>query len=84
MCTCLDQHHMTFFTCSGFSPSSSLTRAPWCSFSSGLGGSKYISFEQRQWHNECFNCKRCSVSLVGRGFLTSNDDILCPDCGTQN
>uniref|UniRef100_A0A8C5GJN0 Four and a half LIM domains protein 2-like n=1 Tax=Gouania willdenowi TaxID=441366 RepID=A0A8C5GJN0_GOUWI len=48
---------------------------------SGLGGSKYISFEQRQWHNDCFNCKKCSVSLVGRGFLTSKDDILCPDCG---
>uniref|UniRef100_A0A665SXF0 LIM zinc-binding domain-containing protein n=1 Tax=Echeneis naucrates TaxID=173247 RepID=A0A665SXF0_ECHNA len=48
---------------------------------SGLGGSKYISFEQRQWHNNCFNCKKCSASLVGRGFLTSNDDIICPDCG---
>uniref|UniRef100_G3PQG6 LIM zinc-binding domain-containing protein n=1 Tax=Gasterosteus aculeatus TaxID=69293 RepID=G3PQG6_GASAC len=47
---------------------------------SGLGGSKYISFEQRQWHNDCFNCKKCCMSLVGRGFLTSKDDILCPDC----
>lgn len=49
--------------------------------SSGLGGSKYISFEERQWHNDCFNCKKCSVSLVGRGFLTERDDILCPECG---
>ncbi|XP_037646898.1 four and a half LIM domains protein 2 [Sebastes umbrosus] len=48
---------------------------------SGLGGSKYISFEERQWHNDCFNCKKCSVSLVGRGFLTERDDILCPECG---
>lgn len=48
---------------------------------SGLGGSKYISFEERQWHNDCFNCKKCLVSLVGRGFLTERDDILCPDCG---
>uniref|UniRef100_A0A8C2XQQ5 LIM zinc-binding domain-containing protein n=1 Tax=Cyclopterus lumpus TaxID=8103 RepID=A0A8C2XQQ5_CYCLU len=47
---------------------------------SGLGGSKYISFEQRQWHNDCFNCKRCCVSLVGRGFLTSKEEILCPEC----
>uniref|UniRef100_G3PQH0 LIM zinc-binding domain-containing protein n=1 Tax=Gasterosteus aculeatus aculeatus TaxID=481459 RepID=G3PQH0_GASAC len=53
--------------------------APLCCFS-GLGGSKYISFEQRQWHNDCFNCKKCCMSLVGRGFLTSKDDILCPDC----
>ncbi|XP_061685545.1 four and a half LIM domains protein 2-like isoform X2 [Syngnathoides biaculeatus] len=48
---------------------------------SGLGGSKYISFQERQWHNDCFNCKRCCVSLVGRGFLTCNDDVFCPDCG---
>ncbi|KAM8872335.1 four and a half LIM domains protein 2-like isoform 1-T1 [Synchiropus picturatus] len=48
---------------------------------SGLGGSKYIAFEQRQWHNDCFNCKKCSGSLVGRGFLTCKDDIFCPDCG---
>jgi len=47
----------------------------------GLGGSKYISFEERQWHNDCFNCKKCLVSLVGRGFLTERDEILCPDCG---
>ncbi|KPP62974.1 four and a half LIM domains 2a-like [Scleropages formosus] len=49
----------------------------------GLGGSKYISFEERQWHHDCFNCKRCAVSLVGRGFLTQRDDILCPDCGKE-
>ncbi|ETE73873.1 Four and a half LIM domains protein 2 [Ophiophagus hannah] len=47
----------------------------------GLGGTKYISFEERQWHNDCFNCKKCSLSLVGRGFLTERDDILCPECG---
>ncbi|MCI4392739.1 hypothetical protein PGIGA_G00149220 [Pangasianodon gigas] len=48
---------------------------------SGLGGSKYISFEERQWHHDCFNCTNCAVSLVGRGFLTERDNILCPDCG---
>ncbi|NXB76270.1 FHL2 protein, partial [Donacobius atricapilla] len=48
---------------------------------SGLGGTKYISFEERQWHNDCFNCKKCSLSLVGRGFLTERDDIFCPECG---
>lgn len=50
-------------------------------FPTGLGGTKYISFEERQWHNDCFNCKKCSLSLVGRGFLTERDDILCPECG---
>lgn len=47
----------------------------------GLGGTKYISFEERQWHKHCFNCTKCSLSLVGRGFLTERGDILCPDCG---
>ncbi|XP_028846649.1 four and a half LIM domains protein 2a [Denticeps clupeoides] len=47
---------------------------------SGLGGSKYISFEERQWHIDCFNCKKCSVSLVGQGFLTDCEDIFCPEC----
>ncbi|XP_077452108.1 four and a half LIM domains protein 2-like [Stigmatopora argus] len=46
----------------------------------GLGGSKYISFNERQWHNDCFNCRKCCVSLVGQGFLTCNNDIFCPDC----
>uniref|UniRef100_A0A3Q3KCH3 LIM zinc-binding domain-containing protein n=1 Tax=Monopterus albus TaxID=43700 RepID=A0A3Q3KCH3_MONAL len=40
---------------------------------------EYISFEQ--WRSKCFNCKRCCVSLVGQGFLTCKDNILCTDCG---
>ncbi|KAM3842731.1 four and a half LIM domains protein 2-like [Diretmus argenteus] len=47
---------------------------------SGAGGSKYVSFEERQWHNDCFNCQKCSVSLIGRGFATARDDVYCPDC----
>ncbi|KAG7255464.1 hypothetical protein CRUP_028039 [Coryphaenoides rupestris] len=34
-----------------------------------------------RWHNDCFNCKKCSMSLVDRGFLTERNDILCPECG---
>lgn len=53
---------------------------------------KYISYEGRSWHNECFNCDTCSGSLVGRGFITddagkasSGDDedtmlFICADC----
>ncbi|MBN3318218.1 FHL2 protein, partial [Atractosteus spatula] len=52
-------------------------------FLSGLAGVKYISFEERQWHSECFSCMKCSVSLVGRGFLTHRDDVLCTDCGRE-
>jgi len=47
----------------------------------GLGGTKFISFDDRHWHSDCFGCYRCNVSLVGRGFLTAENDIICPECG---
>ena len=50
-------------------------------FPSGIGGTKFISFEDRHWHSECFVCYKCTASMVGRGFLMNGDDILCPDCG---
>lgn len=54
-----------------------------CLMCAGLAGAKYISFEERQWHSECFTCVQCAVSLVGRGFLTQRDNILCTDCGRE-
>jgi LIM domain-containing protein 2 len=47
----------------------------------GLGTTKFISFDDRHWHNDCFQCYKCQTSLVGRGFVVSGDDVLCPDCG---
>ncbi|ESO89101.1 hypothetical protein LOTGIDRAFT_229023 [Lottia gigantea] len=47
----------------------------------GIGGTKFISFEERHWHSDCFNCAKCNGSMVGKGFLMSGQDILCPDCG---
>jgi hypothetical protein len=52
-------------------------------FKIGVGGTRYISFEDRHWHNDCFACQHCRTSLVGRGFLTEGPDILCPDCGKK-
>lgn len=46
----------------------------------GFGGGKYISFEERQWHQPCFTCTQCSVSLVGAGFFPDGERILCRDC----
>ncbi|XP_038124578.1 four and a half LIM domains protein 3-like [Cyprinodon tularosa] len=46
----------------------------------GFGDGKYVSFEERQWHQPCFKCSRCSVSLVGSGFFPDRDQILCKDC----
>ncbi|KAF5288727.1 hypothetical protein FQA39_LY15299 [Lamprigera yunnana] len=50
----------------------------------GIGGTKFISFEDRHWHNDCFFCASCRTSLVGRGFITDADDIICPDCAKKN
>ncbi|KAL2295969.1 hypothetical protein Nmel_017499 [Mimus melanotis] len=54
-----------------------------CIFQSGFGGGKYVSFEDRHWHHNCFNCARCSTSLVGKGFIPDNDEILCRDCSSD-
>jgi len=47
----------------------------------GIGTTKFISFEGRHWHNECFNCYKCTSNLVGRGFLVIGNEVICPDCG---
>ncbi|CAI9738390.1 planar cell polarity 3-A-like isoform X2 [Octopus vulgaris] len=47
----------------------------------GFGGTKFISFEDRHWHSDCFNCNKCKTSMVGKGFLMNEGDILCPPCG---
>lgn len=49
----------------------------------GFGDGKYVSFEDRQWHQPCFKCSRCSVSLVGSGFFPDRDQILCTDCNND-
>lgn len=46
----------------------------------GVGGTKFISFEDRNWHNDCFLCTSCQTTLVGKGFITDGPDVLCPDC----
>ncbi|XP_076380965.1 four and a half LIM domains protein limpet isoform X3 [Megalopta genalis] len=46
----------------------------------GIGGTRFISFEDRHWHNDCFICAGCKTSLVGRGFITDHEDIICPEC----
>ncbi|XP_040830183.1 four and a half LIM domains protein 3 [Ochotona curzoniae] len=46
----------------------------------GLGGGKYVSFEERHWHHSCFSCARCSTSLVGQGFVPDGDQVLCQGC----
>lgn len=49
----------------------------------GIGGTRFISFEDRHWHNDCFICASCRASLVGRGFITDESNIICPDCAKE-
>ena len=51
--------------------------------SPGIGGTRFISFEGRHWHNDCFLCSSCKTSMVGKGFITDNEDILCPECAKK-
>jgi LIM domain-containing protein 2 len=47
----------------------------------GFGGTKFISFEDRHWHSDCFVCSKCETSMVGKGFLMNEGHVVCPDCG---
>ncbi|TNN19168.1 Four and a half LIM domains protein [Schistosoma japonicum] len=47
---------------------------------SGFGGCKFVTFEDKHWHSDCFNCSKCQTSLVGKGFLVSDDGVVCPEC----
>ncbi|XP_052738681.1 prickle planar cell polarity protein 3-A isoform X2 [Bicyclus anynana] len=49
----------------------------------GIGGTRFISFEDRHWHNDCFICAHCKNSLVGKGFIVVEQDIVCPDCAKE-
>ncbi|KAG7457770.1 hypothetical protein MATL_G00230850 [Megalops atlanticus] len=49
----------------------------------GFGEGKFVSYGERHWHHACFSCSRCSLSLVGVGFFTEKDQILCRDCSTR-
>jgi len=45
----------------------------------GLGSTKFVAFETQAWHNECFFCHQCKISMVGKGFIQDGDNIICPD-----
>ena len=55
----------------------------WSTCLPGIGGTRFISFEGRHWHNDCFGCSTCKTSLVGKGFITDVQDIICPECAKK-
>ena len=42
---------------------------------------KYVQFEDKNWHTNCFSCHKCRSSLVDKGFLIKDNDIFCVTCG---
>ncbi|XP_022082070.1 prickle-like protein 3 isoform X2 [Acanthaster planci] len=46
----------------------------------GQGSTTYVCFEDRNWHNSCFKCQKCQVSLVNECFVMDGQDIVCPNC----
>ncbi|XP_029029695.1 four and a half LIM domains protein 1-like [Betta splendens] len=50
----------------------------------GFGkGVNVVNYEGSSWHEYCFNCKRCSLSLSNKPFVAKGRDILCTDCGNK-
>ena len=49
----------------------------------GLGSTRFVAFETLAWHNECFFCATCKVSMVGKGFIQDENDIVCPECARK-
>ncbi len=49
----------------------------------GLGSTKFVAFEKLAWHNECFFCAICKESMVGKGFIQDEGNIICPECARK-
>merc|ERR1711892_1011591 len=49
----------------------------------GGGGSRYISLSGHYYRNDCFICSSCKSSMVGKGFITDGEDIICPECAKK-
>lgn len=39
-----------------------------------------LSYKDRHWHDQCFNCAKCSRSLVEKAFAAKDDMLLCTEC----
>lgn len=50
----------------------------------GFGkGVNVVNHEGASWHEYCFNCRKCSLNLSNKRFVTSGKDILCSDCAQK-
>ncbi|KAL4631665.1 four and a half LIM domains protein 1-like isoform X1 [Arapaima gigas] len=50
----------------------------------GFGkGTSVVNYEGKSWHEYCFTCKRCSLSLANKRFVAHGEGIYCPDCAKK-
>ncbi|KAK3535170.1 hypothetical protein QTP70_004737 [Hemibagrus guttatus] len=50
----------------------------------GFGrGTNVVNYENHTWHEYCFNCKKCSLSLAHKRFVMHEENIYCPDCAKK-
>lgn len=50
----------------------------------GFGhGTNVVNYEGYSWHEYCFNCKKCSLSLANKRFVITAEQIYCPDCAKK-
>jgi len=46
--------------------------------------SKDLSYKDKHWHERCFKCCDCHVSLVDHPFAFKNERLYCADCHDNN
>lgn len=42
--------------------------------------SKDLSYKEKHWHEICFLCNKCRVSLVDKPFGSKNEKVYCANC----
>ena len=50
----------------------------------GFGhGTNVVNYEGFSWHEYCFNCKKCCLSMANKRFVLNGEHIYCPDCAKK-
>ncbi|XP_066506599.1 four and a half LIM domains protein 1b, partial [Hoplias malabaricus] len=42
-----------------------------------------VNFEGGTWHDYCFICKKCSLNLADKRFVSKNGHVYCSDCAKK-
>uniref|UniRef100_A0A8C7K7B4 Four and a half LIM domains 1b n=1 Tax=Oncorhynchus kisutch TaxID=8019 RepID=A0A8C7K7B4_ONCKI len=42
-----------------------------------------VNYEGSSWHEYCFNCKKCSLSVANKCIVANPRDIFCSECAKK-